>query len=288
MSHIVSPITKSQNVSLVAEIDKNIVIQNYKNECKIDVSRYFENLENIKIYRCEDTGYKFYYPLNLSGDAVFYEDLQKNLDSYYSVWKWENKIALKQIKKTDKVLDVGCGSGKFLEKLFELNIDGNGLEFNDNAIIECLKKGFDVKKHSVEEHSNDYKNFYDVVCHFQVLEHIVEPQEFIADCIKLLKPGGKLIIGVPNNNPFLFKNDKFHTLNLPPHHMGLWSREALAALGKFNNLEIEKIVVEPLYNMAHYLYINHGLPKNIGNYINKLKPLAHLREGRNVVAIFKK
>jgi SAM-dependent methyltransferase len=288
MSNIVSPITKSQNVSLVAEIDKNILIQNYKDSCKIDVSRYFADIESVKIYKCEDTGYKFYYPLNLSGDAVFYEDLQKNLDSYYSVWKWENKIALKQIKKTDKVLDVGCGSGKFLEKLSELNIDGYGLEFNDNAIIECLKKGFDVKKQSVEEHSKNFKNFYDVVCHFQVLEHIVDPQEFIADCIKLLKPGGKLIVGVPNNNPFLFKNDKYHTLNLPPHHMGLWSREALASLGKYNNLEVEKIVVEPLYNMSHYLYVNHGLPKNIGNYINKLKPLAHLKDGRNVVAIFKK
>ena len=285
---MVSPITKSQNVSLVTEIDKNIVIQNYKDECNIDVSRYFADVDNIKIYKCEDTGYKFYYPLNLSGDAVFYEDLQKNLDSYYSVWKWENKIALKQIKKTDKVLDVGCGSGKFLEKLAELNIDCFGLEFNDNAIVECLKKGYDVKKQSVEEHSKDFKNFYDVVCHFQVLEHIVEPQEFIADCIKLLKPGGKLIVGVPNNNPFLFKNDKFHTLNLPPHHMGLWSKEALAALGKFNNLEIEKIVVEPLYNISHYLYINHGLPKDIGIYMNKLKPLAHLKDGRNVVAIFKK
>jgi SAM-dependent methyltransferase len=288
MSNLVSPITKSQNVSLVAEIDKNILIQNYKDTCKVDVSKYFVDIETVKIYKCEDTGYKFYYPLNLSGDAVFYEDLQKNLDSYYSVWKWENKIALKQIKKTDKVLDVGCGSGKFLEKLAELNIEGYGLEFNDNAIVECLKKGFDVKKQSVEEHCKDFKNFYDVVCHFQVLEHIVDPQEFIADCIKLLKPGGKLIVGVPNNNPYLFKNDKYHTLNLPPHHMGLWSREALASLGKYNNLEVEKIVVEPLYNMAHYLYINHGLPKKIGNYINKLKPLAHLKDGRNVVAIFKK
>jgi 2-polyprenyl-3-methyl-5-hydroxy-6-metoxy-1,4-benzoquinol methylase len=288
MSNIVSPITKSHNVRLEAEIDKKIIIQNYKHECNIDVSRYFIDIDSVKIYKCEDTGYKFYFPLNLSGDAEFYEDLQKNLSSYYSAWKWENKIALKFIKNTDKVLDVGCGSGKFLEKLSGFNIEGFGLEFNDKAIIECLKKGFDVKKHSVEEHSKDYKNFYDVVCHFQVLEHIVEPQEFIVDCVKLLKPGGKLIVGVPNNNPYLFKNDKYHTLNLPPHHMGLWSGEALAALGKYNNLKVEKIIVEPLYNMAHYLFVNYGLSKDIGNYINKLKPLAHLKEGRNVVAVFRK
>ena len=70
--------------------------------------------------------------------------------------------------------------------------------------------------------------------------------DFIKDSLLALKPNGKLIIGVPNNNPFLFVNDKYHTLNLPPHHAGLWNKKSLKSLEQIFNIELVSLQYEPL------------------------------------------
>jgi 2-polyprenyl-3-methyl-5-hydroxy-6-metoxy-1,4-benzoquinol methylase len=287
MTDVISPITQTNRVTLEAEFDVNILFQDYKAKYQIDVSEYFHNLDSIQLYRCNETGYRFYYPFTLSGKSNFYEALQKS-SWYYPSWKWENEIAFKEILKTDNVLDIGCGSGLFMEKLLQNNIKTVGIEFNDIAIKKCLEIGLDVKKQSVKEHSLLFPNRYEVVCLFQVLEHIASPQEFINDCIKLLKIGGKLIIGVPNNNPYLFKKDKYHTLNLPPHHMGLWNKESLIQLAKYNQLQVENIVIEPLFDLHYYLKVNYGIPLKIGNYVKRLNFLSNFIDGRNIIAILKK
>jgi len=82
-----------------------------------------------------------------------------------------------------------------------------------------------------------------------VLEHIFHVSDFIKDCLACLKPGGILILGVPNSNPFIYRHDKFHTLNLPPHHAGLWNQNSLQKLGDVFNLSIIDISISPL---EHY------------------------------------
>ena len=76
-----------------------------------------------------------------------------------------------------------------------------------------------------------YKRF-SFICSFQVLEHVYEVYGFLNSAIALLKNKGKLIIAVPNNNPYFLKHDKYHTLNLPPHHMGIWDERSLKFIGK--------------------------------------------------------
>src|SRR5205814_8089998 len=48
--------------------------------------------------------------------------------------------------------------------------------------------------------------------------------------LKALKPGGKLILSVPNNEPFFQRFNKYDTLNMPPHHAGLWNLSAFKRL----------------------------------------------------------
>ena len=96
---------------------------------------------------------------------------------------------------------------------------------------------------------------YDIICSFQVLEHVTEVGEFIDACLKCLKPGGLLIYAVPNNNPFLYKHDKFNVLNLPPHHAGLWNKISLLNIEKFFDLTVINYKVEPIDNLKHQIKI---------------------------------
>jgi hypothetical protein len=86
--------------------------------------------------------------------------------------------------------------------------------------------------------------------------------------LKALKKGGKLIIGVPNSNPFLYKYDKYHTLNLPPHHMGLWNKFSLANLANYFPMSVDNIIVEALqqHEFEYYfkiLFDNNMSTKNL-------------------------
>jgi SAM-dependent methyltransferase len=144
------------------------------------------------------------------------------------------------------VLDIGCGRGAFLSNIKNKVASCTGLEFNDQAIEKARQAGLDVRKEMIETHAAANPEKYSVVCFFQVLEHINEVKQFLDAALKTLKSGGLLIIGVPNSDPWLLKYDKFHTLNLPPHHAGLWNGAVFQRLDRFFPMKLEKIGYEPL------------------------------------------
>lgn len=236
-----SPITKKHNTTLTDTFLVKDVITLYKQQLDIDVSHFFTNLSSFNLFRCNDTGYRFYYPQGLEGNGNFYEALQSKLGTgYYHTWKFENQLAYEEIKSSDKVLDIGCGTGNFLLRAQQKTKLVYGLELNEKAINECRKRGLTVFSQLIQEHSKTHEKFYDIVCMFQVLEHIYDVKDFIEASLKVLKKGGKIIIGVPNNEPYFLGYDKYCTLNLPPHHMGLWNKNVFKELALFFNLKMIK------------------------------------------------
>ena len=111
---IISPLTGSTQVFLEQSIDCNFIIDTYQNWFNINVSHYFKGLKFINIYKCQETGYRFYHPFDLEGNSKFYEELQI-FPWYYKDCKWEFEVTSKLIKPLDLVLEIGCGSGAFLD-----------------------------------------------------------------------------------------------------------------------------------------------------------------------------
>jgi 2-polyprenyl-3-methyl-5-hydroxy-6-metoxy-1,4-benzoquinol methylase len=153
----------------------------------------------------------------------------------------------------------------------------------------------------LEDHAIENENKYDVVCSFQVLEHIANPRSYLINSLKVLKDGGKLIIAVPNNNPYIFKHDILHTLNLPPHHAGLWNKESFENIPKFFPLELVAAIIEPLSEYKEWFQVQVEYLKNQKHFSGTLlsmlpRPLYKgiLRlfrksiEGRNIIVVFSK
>lgn len=303
-SKLVSPITHSNNITLEAEIGTKIIIDAYEKEYKIDINEYFEGLDTVKIYKCLDTNYRFYFPFNIAGKSNLYEALQK-YEWYYGL-RQEHQVAEKFIANNSKVLEIGCGSGFFLQKLQTKGIKCTGLEFNVEAIKTGRAQGLNILNEDIRTHSTNCNEKYDVVCAFQVLEHICQVQDFIQAALDCLKPEGKLIIGVPNSNPYLYKYDKYFTLNLPPHHMGLWDKQTLINMQKVFSIELTNITVESLSGGEYEYYFKLAIQdlktksKLVGAIVEaltiKLKPIRVRRkiqqlmgkfiQGRNVLAVY--
>lgn len=285
-----SPITGGAT-TFYSSISTNRIIKLYKKYS--DVSRFFKNIDEVKIYKCTDTGYKFYFPFTLAGDGAFYEDLSKE-KLYYVPWKAEHALADKYIKTNDVVFEQGCATGNFLATEIEhKNISAFGSELNQAAKLEASQRGVSFKSPSDA----------DVTCSFQVLEHIVHVHDFINEAITATKPGGYIIFGVPNNDGFL-KDDNYCFLNMPPHHMGLWDKQTFSSLQQFFPMELVKVEVEHLqpdhYRSYYQVYYGDKLrPLGLmGKIINKLvfeliakwiiaRKASNL-PGHTIVAVFKK
>jgi SAM-dependent methyltransferase len=303
----VSPVTGSKNVKVEHELSSAKIIELYKHDYNIDVHNYFEDLECIQIYKCLDTGFRFYFPYSLAGSSELYKSLDHEHPDYYSL-RLEHHLVDNYFKEGKKVLEVGCGSGFFLKSLQGKGLECIGLEFNEDAVQFALNQGLSVLSQDLIDHSQSNLGKYDIVCSFQVLEHVVDIAGFLRACIASLKIGGKLIIVVPNNNPFLYKYDEYHTLNLPPHHMGLWDEMSFRNLSNFFPISLDRFFVEPLQkrDYAYYLQLHiKNLKHRIGllsvlveflllkmrpfrarSYLQKI--ICHSLPGRNITAIYTK
>ena len=292
-----SPLVSTADYKVIDAIQTNEIIELYKKKIGIDVSSFFEGINNIEIRECQSTNYRYYYPYNLEGDSTFYDKLSGKV-GYYFHREWQYNQAKKIVQPNQKILDIGCGSGIFLESLKDITVNIYGAEFNPSAIKQCQEKGINTFTQDIKEISQTHTNYFDVVTYFQVLEHISDVKSFIDNSLKVLKPNGKLVIAVPNNNPYLFKNEKYHTLNLPPHHLGLWNVEALSKLPSIFDIKTISIVTEPMIHFSHWIkvqlahYLGFNPLPNL-KIVNRLlsqvgKGLEHKIEGRNIVAIYEK
>tara|TARA_R110002049_G_scaffold278391_1_gene457158 strand:+ start:579 stop:1508 length:930 start_codon:yes stop_codon:yes gene_type:complete len=254
-----SPLTGSANVELISSTSVSEINKNYKKILpQIDPSYIFGQLENIEIYRCNDTGYEFYWPLHIFGDESYYDKLGK-LPWYYSAWKWEHESAADYIEDGSKVLEVGAAKGDFLKRIKnDKNANVLGLELNPNVEEYSKLNGVEILNETIENFSKNHKNEFDVVCSFQVLEHVSHVNSFIQSMIDCLKPGGTLIISVPNNDTFLSKNRlPSKILNMPPHHLGLWKESSLINLQNVFGLTFIGKSLEPIQPALYEMYIMH-------------------------------
>jgi 2-polyprenyl-3-methyl-5-hydroxy-6-metoxy-1,4-benzoquinol methylase len=241
---VLSPVTGSANTHLLKRINSSEVVQLYAKE-GVDVSPYFNGIDHIELHECLDSGLSFYYPHTIVGDSKFYQDLQK-FDWYYVDSKWEFHKGIELIKNGEKVLEIGSGRGQFLSMLSKKTKNAEGLELNPKGLEEIKSKGLKAHLLKIDEFEAALpeNEKFDVVCSFQVFEHIENIGQVIQSSVNVLKKGGHLIISVPNDD-CPFNSISFNPFNLPPHHQGLWNAATFEKLETILNLRLKGIFVEP-------------------------------------------
>ena len=116
-----------------------------------------------------------------------------------------------EMKKGDKLLDLGCGRGDFSKAFANqgLAAEGADIEQTKSEIIS----GINVKHFDLEKINYPYPdNHFDVIFSKSVFEHIDDPTVFLNEQKRILKPGGRIIILTPDweSQIKIFWNDYTH------------------------------------------------------------------------------
>ena len=133
----------------------------------------------------------------------------------------------------DIVLDFGCGNGGILANLECAH--KIGVEVNELSVAEAEKKQIEI----FADIQKVKKNSVDVVISNHALEHVVNPDFFIKEINRVLKPGGKSILVVPAENPFQNKFSKW-VANDPDQHIFSWTPMSFGNLVGQCGLSIDK------------------------------------------------
>jgi 2-polyprenyl-3-methyl-5-hydroxy-6-metoxy-1,4-benzoquinol methylase len=238
---VLCPLCKSGNVTLLEKVKAKDLIWFFNRMLKSDISKEFQSLTEIGLFHCPDSDLTFFYP-PVEGSESFYEKLQ-DLDWYYLEDKAEFQYALRYIDSTSSVLEVGSGGGAFARKIPTTKYVG--LELSGRAIAHASSYNINIRKESIELHAEKNVGKYEIVCAFQVLEHVVDIHSFIKNCLSCLKPGGLLIYSVPSADSFIGMA-RNNALNMPPHHLSWWTDKSLEFVADIFGLVVIDIHHEKL------------------------------------------
>lgn len=114
-------------------------------------------------------------------------------------WPTKNQLIRTLTSGTDRILDVGCGTGSLLRYLQEYGYSNlEGLEVSSHAVKVLSEHGITMHHARLPDLPLPDEQF-DVVIASQVLEHIIRRRKFLHELRRILRPTGALMIFVPDN-----------------------------------------------------------------------------------------
>ncbi len=201
-----------------------------------------------QIKYCRDCGFGWTSPpLQEDQIAAYYPtaylgDTRKALDDYFTgrlarsrSWRGEiEKVALvERYVERGRILDIGCGDGKFLWALDPQRWERTGVEASHDTIAIVRQRMRHLQLIAGNVYSDSLPvEAYDAVTFWHVFEHLPEPRRVLQRVTGLLRPGGWLFISLPNLDSLqarLFRQF-WYPFGDVPRHIYHFSRRSLDRL----------------------------------------------------------
>ena len=211
--------------------------------CKGSSLKYLQKYSESYLCKCKDCGFVFSKRIPSEQELIEHYQGYGRQDylSDVTVKRYEELLeSFEPYRKTNKILDVGCGIGYFLEVAKRKGWEVYGTEFTSEAVEICESKGINMKKGVLKP--SDFGLEFDVVTSFEVLEHINNPNEEIANFKKVLRKGGLVYLTTPNFNSLLrYRLKEQYGVITYPEHLSYYTPKTLSKLFKYNGFSCKKV-----------------------------------------------
>ncbi|MCK4493744.1 MAG: class I SAM-dependent methyltransferase [Methylococcales bacterium] len=141
-----------------------------------------------------------------------------------------------------KAVDLGCGRGEWLGLLEEWDIDAIGVDIDENMLALARKKNFKVQNQDAIDFLKSLANESQfIISGFHIAEHIPfsKLQTLVEEALRVLKPGGLLILETPNPENIIVGTSNFY---LDPTHKNPLPPLLLSFLPEYYGFEKTKIL----------------------------------------------
>lgn len=226
---------------------------------------YFLTRQEFTIDQCNACGFKFTNPIPEKDEIhKYYESTEYISHSnaneglvnkiYQTVRSYTLKNKSRLIKsyiQEGQILDIGCGTGEFLNIMQQSKFVATGIEPNQDA-QKFAKRNYGLAVFDEDDIEGLQKKFFNVITMWHVLEHVYNLNERIAQIKELIAEDGILIVAVPNPSSWDAKHYRqFWAAYDCPRHLYHFDKVAIEKL--FKNYGFELINQKPMYFDSFYV-----------------------------------
>jgi SAM-dependent methyltransferase len=131
----------------------------------------------------------------------FYESHWAALPEDPEPWAWERRrdLLLSEVRRGERVLDLGCGAGRFVAALRDAGADAVGVEIAEAALERARRNvpGADLRLLEPDGSIPLEHGSVDLVWCSEVLEHTADAAHLLHEARRVLRPEGRLLVTVP-------------------------------------------------------------------------------------------
>lgn len=221
--------------------------------------------ETFNIVKCAECNFAFTNPIPLESEIGRYYDSDEYISHSntskglvnYLYQKVRNHtldkkvILLKTLGTGKSLLDIGCGTGEFMDRANKHSYLVQGIEPSESARKQ-VKKNFSLLVNQESHLANLAGQSFDFITMWHVLEHVYHLNDRMAELKRLIKKDGHIIIAVPNLESYDALKYKEHWAAYDvPRHLYHFSEKDIKTLA--NNHGLEVIQTLPMKFDSYYV-----------------------------------
>ncbi len=165
--------------------------------------------KEYQVVKCKFCGFYYVYPEIMLGDQEWEKLYGTEYFSNQTSW-WTRKRCFDRKQRLDwlqgtstrnirRFLDIGCGEGYLLIDALKRGWDTYGIDISDNRLDNAKAENIDFRKSDIFQAAFP-DEFFDCIYLDSVLEHTLDPSRHLSEIKRILRKGGVLYIGVPNED----------------------------------------------------------------------------------------